>query len=51
MDNYIGRLLDNRYEITSNRESGTGRYDIALMPKAEGLPGILIEFKDEFFIN
>ena len=38
-------ILDNRYEITSNRESGTGRYDIALMPKAEGLPGILIELK------
>ena len=38
-------ILDNRYEITSNRESGTGRYDVALMPKAEGLPGILIELK------
>ena len=38
-------ILDNRYEITSNRESGTGRYDIALIPKAEGLPGILIELK------
>ena len=38
-------IMDNRYEITSNRESGTGRYDIALMPKAEGLPGILIELK------
>ena len=38
-------ILDNRYEITSNRESGTGRYDIALMPKAEELPGILIELK------
>ena len=38
-------ILDNRYEITSNRESGTGRYDIALMPKAEGLPGILTELK------
>ena len=38
-------ILDNRYEITSNRESGTGRYDIALTPKTEGLPGILIELK------
>ena len=37
--------MDNRYEITSNRESGTGRYDIALMPKNGNLPGILIELK------
>ena len=38
-------ILDNRYEITSNRESGTGRYDIALTPKSGNLPGILIELK------
>lgn len=38
-------MLDNRYYITSNRESGEGRYDIALMPKREELPGILIELK------
>ena len=38
-------ILDNRYEITSNRESGTGRYDVALMPKNGNLPGILIELK------
>ena len=38
-------ILDNRYEITSNRESGTGRYDIALTPKTGNLPGILIELK------
>ena len=38
-------IMDNRYEITSNRESGTGRYDIALMPKNGNLPGILIELK------
>lgn len=38
-------ILDNRYEITSNREAGTGRYDIALMPKTGNLPGILIELK------
>ena len=38
-------ILDNRYEITSNRESGTGRYDIALMPRNGNLPGILIELK------
>ena len=26
-------MLDNRYYITSNRESGKGRYDIQLLPK------------------
>ena len=39
-------IMDNRYEVTSNRESGAGRYDISLMPKIKGLlPGILIELK------
>ncbi len=38
-------MLDNRYYITSNRESGDGRYDISLVPKKENLPGILIELK------
>lgn len=37
--------LDNRYYITSNRESGEGRYDICLCPKDGKLPGILIELK------
>lgn len=40
-------MLDNRYYITSNRESGTGRYDIALCPKDLKLPGIIIELKAE----
>lgn len=40
-------MLDNRYDITSNRESGFGRYDIQLMPKDKHLPGILIELKAE----
>ena len=40
-------ILDNRYYITSNRESGTGRYDIALCPKDLKLPGIIIELKAE----
>ena len=39
--------MDNRYYITSNRESGTGRYDIALCPKDLKLPGIIIELKAE----
>lgn len=38
-------MLDNRYVITSNRESGKGRYDIQLMPKMNHMPGILIELK------
>ena len=31
--------------VTSNRESGDGRYDIQLRPAKKGLPGILIELK------
>ena len=38
-------VMDNRYVITSNRESGDGRFDICLKPKAKHLPGILIELK------
>ena len=40
-------VMDNRYEVTSNREAGEGRYDICLSPKRgnEHLPGILIELK------
>lgn len=38
-------MLDNRYLISSNRESGIGRYDIQLMPKSIRLPGVLIELK------
>ena len=33
--------------ITSNRESGDGRYDIQLKPMQKNLPGILIELKAE----
>ena len=33
--------------VTSNRESGDGRYDIQLKPVRKGLPGILIELKAE----
>ena len=38
-------MMDNRYTISSNRESGEGRFDIQLMPKTNNLPGILIEVK------
>ena len=37
--------MENYYTITSNREAGMGRYDIQLMPKKAGRPGILIELK------
>ena len=40
-------MLDNRYIITSNRESGEGRYDISLCPKDSKMPGIIIELKAE----
>ena len=39
-------LFGNMY-VTSNRESGNGRYDIQLLPKDGRQPGILIELKAE----
>lgn len=42
----ICALFGNSY-VTSNRESGDGRYDIALPPKVSNLPGIIIELKAE----
>lgn len=46
----LGLLVSgiDKYEITSNRESGQGRYDICLSPKIKNnrtTPGILIEIK------
>ncbi len=46
----LGLMVDqsDNYIITSNRESGFGRYDIMLEPKdkqSEKYPGIVIEFK------
>ena len=43
----LGLMVDlrDRYVITSNRESGFGRYDIVLMPKEDGDNAIIIEFK------
>lgn len=37
--------LEDRYIITSNRESGFGRYDIMLEPKDVHTSGIILEFK------
>lgn len=38
-------LMDSRYYVRSNRESGEGRFDIQLLSKVKTLPGILIELK------
>ncbi len=38
-------MFDNRYYLTSNRESGEGRFDISLFPQNVKLPGIIIELK------
>ena len=37
--------LEEQYAITSNRESGFGRYDILLEPKKPDGYGIIMEFK------
>lgn len=43
----LGMLVELRdsYTVTSNRESGLGRYDIVLEPKNGGGDAIIIEFK------
>ena len=43
----LGLLVDlaDRYEVTSNRESGFGRYDVMLSPKDPADDGIILEFK------
>ncbi len=38
-------FMSQEYEIKSNRESGLGRYDIALIPKDRQKSGIVLEFK------
>lgn len=37
--------LEDQYVITSNRESGFGRYDVLLEPKDRGNAAIILEFK------
>ncbi len=43
----LGLLVDLRadYNVTSNRESGTGRYDMMLKPRDATKPGFIGEFK------
>jgi hypothetical protein len=33
------------YEVRSNRESGYGRYDVMVLPRHAGRPGVVIELK------
>lgn len=46
-DFVLGLLVDlaPKYSITSNRESGFGRYDVLLEPKNKDMDAIIIEFK------
>lgn len=37
--------LTDRYVLTSNRESGFGRYDVMLEPRRAGADGMVLEFK------
>ncbi|KZL94081.1 PD-(D/E)XK nuclease domain-containing protein [Clostridium magnum] len=43
----LGMLLGlgDNYEVKSNRESGYGRYDVSVIPKATSKIGIVMEFK------
>ena len=38
-------VANGRYHLSSERESGKGRYDIMLVPMERSLPGIIIELK------
>jgi hypothetical protein len=37
--------LQPRYTGRSNRESGSGRYDVMVLPRAPGQPGVVLEMK------
>ena len=41
----MAALLVPDYEVRSNRESGRGRYDVAVFPKCAGKTGMVLEFK------
>jgi hypothetical protein len=43
----LGLMVDLRkeYEVTSNRESGFGRYDVMIVPKDRAKDAIILEFK------
>jgi len=37
--------LGPEYEVRSNRESGFGRYDVMVLPRTAGRPGVVLELK------
>ena len=37
--------LEPTYEVRSNRESGHGRYDVMILPRQAGQPGVVLEIK------
>jgi hypothetical protein len=37
--------LQPRYAVRSNRESGAGRYDVMILPREPGQPGVVLELK------
>jgi hypothetical protein len=37
--------LASRFEVRSNRESGYGRYDVMILPRSAGQPGVVLELK------
>lgn len=41
----ICAIMNNLYQVNSNKESGHGRYDIQLRPLNKKMPGIIIELK------
>ncbi len=43
----LGLIVDlaDKYRITSNRESGFGRYDVMMEPLRNDIPAIVLEFK------
>lgn len=41
----ICAVMCNSYRVISNREAGDGRFDVAMLPLSNELPGILIEIK------
>ena len=43
----LGLIAENArdYAVTSNRESGWGRYDVIMAPKNAGVPAMILEFK------
>ncbi|MBQ7478557.1 MAG: AAA family ATPase [Selenomonadaceae bacterium] len=38
-------LMDGKYRVASNKESGYGRFDLAFFPLKENTPGVILEIK------